>query len=101
MRRKGRSVTAVIGARITGASILIGPMWMGFSKVMRRRQIVDAPLADKASSPTARPDDHRSAHCRRRHGLADGWRRAQAVPHARREARIAVGGRSLDSPPCG
>src|SRR5439155_20716279 len=46
-RRNGRSVTPVIGARITGASIRIGPMWMGFRSLMDWRQIGEQPLADK------------------------------------------------------
>ncbi len=33
-RRNGRSVTPVIGARITGWSIRTGPIWMGASLVM-------------------------------------------------------------------
>ncbi|QNN68681.1 hypothetical protein H9L13_07965 [Sphingomonas lutea] len=41
-------MTAVIGAKITGASIRTGPIFMGFNAVMGRRQIVEQPLADKA-----------------------------------------------------
>jgi hypothetical protein len=55
MRRNGRSVTAVIGARITGASIRTGPIEMGFSSLMGLREIVEKPLADKASGPRAPP----------------------------------------------
>jgi len=48
-------VTAVIGARITGTSILTGPIEMGFSSLMEGPQIVEKPLADKASSRRAPP----------------------------------------------
>jgi hypothetical protein len=46
-------VTAVIGARITGASIRTGPMWMGFNMLMGTAEIVEQALADKASAPRA------------------------------------------------
>jgi hypothetical protein len=44
-------VTPVIGARITGASILTGPIEIGFRVVMSSVQIVEQPLADKPSAP--------------------------------------------------
>jgi hypothetical protein len=42
-------VTAVIGARITGDATSTGPILMGFSSFMDRRQIMEKHLADKAS----------------------------------------------------
>src|SRR5690348_737344 len=50
-RRNGRSVTAVIGARMTGDATSTGPIWMGFTRLMGRREIGEQPLADKASAP--------------------------------------------------
>src|SRR4051812_35733342 len=35
MRRNGRSLTPVIGARITGVSIVTLPIWMGLSRLTR------------------------------------------------------------------
>jgi hypothetical protein len=44
-------VTAVIGARITGDPTSTGPILMGFNRLMGCPQIVEQPLADKASGP--------------------------------------------------
>src|SRR5205823_7637288 len=93
------SVTPVIGARITGASILTGPIEMGFSIVMGRRQIVDEPLADKASGRTGARRDHYSTDCRRRQRSAPRRRPAQAVSPSGRKARAALGGRVPDPSP--
>ena len=53
--RNGWSVTAVIGARITGASMRTGPIEIGFNIFMGRREIVEQPLADKARGLSASP----------------------------------------------
>jgi len=47
-------VTAVIGARMTGDATSTGPILMGFTRVMGSGQIVEEPLADKASTPRGR-----------------------------------------------
>jgi len=53
IRLNGKSVTPVIGARITGASIRTGPTWMGFNSLMGCSPIQVGALADKASAPRA------------------------------------------------
>ena len=49
IRRNGRSVTPVIGARITGDSIRTGPMAIGFSICMGAGEIGAKVLAGKVT----------------------------------------------------
>lgn len=55
MRRNGRSVTPVIGAKMTGVAIRTGPMEMGFSRDIGGGHIIALPLPGKFAIVPGRP----------------------------------------------